>query len=556
MIVWILFATTVEAPAFAPPAGLFAEVPGAFEPQPCGGSGCYTNYLRVTDLDGDGDLDVVLPNSGSGDEPLVIWSNDGSGAFANTSLTTIAGGFAGHLRQIAIGDIDGDGDLDLAAPDATGDPDHLFVNDGAGVLVDETLARLAPGQSSNAAATRFGDVDNDGDLDWLVGDRFGGGGPRAAHLYLNDGTGVFTDGTNQLPSTDTGDVAYDFDLFDMDGDFDLDLLLDMHSGTSMLWENDGAGTFSSAAFPAQGALKYGPVACDVDADGDLDLWFDNAGPGYSEQLLINDGSGTFTDRTAARVSGNDGSDDNGVVCVDVDGDGDFDAAIASLSGEERILVNDGTGRFALLPAAFSPAGDSTLWMEFGDVDGDGRLDVATGQGESGNFDDRLYLGTPTVPVDARPPVFRAIEPTSPEVALGASLVVRFAVSDNATTDEGPRLQRAYAAVAGGEVPATFAGGDLYRVALPTDEAGAISWRLCAVDRAGNEACSADAAYTVRAGDPTTPTHTGEEPTVPGGDTADTGAPPAEGCGCTDTPAGATLGGLVWIVILAGRRLRC
>ncbi len=99
-------------------------------------------------------------------------------------------------------------------------------------------------------------------------------------------------------------------------------------------------------------LKYGPVACDVDGDGDLDLWVDNSGPNYTEQLLINDGTGHFADETAMRVTGNPGGDDNGVACIDLDGDGDMDAAIAALGGNERVLINDGTGKFTLLAGVF------------------------------------------------------------------------------------------------------------------------------------------------------------------------------------------------------------
>jgi hypothetical protein len=544
---------------------MFEEVPDAFDPQACDGDGCYTNYLRLTDIDGDSDLDVLLPSSsGGGDEPFVVYANDGAGQFTSISSTVFGGTFVGHLRQIAVGDIDADGDPDLYGPDAgTGDPDVLFVNDGAGSFTEEGATRLPAGLSSSAGAARFGDADNDGDLDLFVGDRFSGGGVRAAHLYLNDGAGAFTDATNQLPRTAAGDVAYDFDLFDADRDFDLDLLIDMHVGTSMLWLNDGAGTFTAAPFPAQGALKYGPVACDVDGDADLDVWFDNAGPNYTEQLLVNDGAGLFADETAERVTGNPNADDNGLACIDLDGDGDLDAAIASLSNEERVLINDGAGGFALQPNAFSPAGDSTLWFEFGDVDGDGRLDVVTGQGESGDFQDRLYLGTEAIPVDTIAPKILAVEPTPATVEVDTTVAVRFAVSDNATTDEGPRLSAAFAIVSSGDFEtaiagATFVGGDLFRVVLPAQsEPGTFTWSVCATDRQGNEVCSTSVTTEVVPRPPddtgtTPPEDTGTEPPT------DTALPPLEppedddgeetGCTCAATPAGT--GSWLGLVLLA------
>src|ERR1043166_8645781 len=104
-----------------------------------------------------------------------------------------------------------------------------------------------------------------------------------------------------------GTEPIDFDLFDADRDFDLDILVDLHHGPEALWLNDGTGHFTEAPFPplaTASALKYNPAACDVDGDGDLDVWIDNAGPQSTEQLLINDGSAHFTDETTARVTGN------------------------------------------------------------------------------------------------------------------------------------------------------------------------------------------------------------------------------------------------------------
>src|SRR5262249_37946335 len=195
--------------------------------------------------------------------------------------------------------------------------------------------------------------------DLVIADGFAQSAPVVAHLYLNDGTGKMTDATGQLPTTKAGTNPIDFDFFDADGDFDLDLLINMHSGKNSLWLNDGKGNFtdvtSSFRKPEAGSqFHYGPVACDVDGDGDLDLWIDNTGPNYTEQLLINDGKGNFTDETAARVTGNPSADDNGLACIDIDGDGDFDIAIMSLSNNERVLLNDGTGHFTLLPNAFTP----------------------------------------------------------------------------------------------------------------------------------------------------------------------------------------------------------
>ena len=488
----------------------FQDQPNPFGTQACNGSGCWTNYMQLTDIDNDGDLDVLFPNArgffniANPAQPLVMYKNGGNATFTDVSQD-LGGGYSGWVRQVAIADISGDGFADIYMPTANGTANKFFINDGTGKFTDEAAARL-PGLSSKAGATRFGDVDNDGDLDLFVGDNWTGlGGGAIAHLYINDGTGKFTETATPLPTQAFGDEPDDFDLLDMDGDFDLDIFVNMHSGMKgSLWVNDGTGKFTdvSANIPSQqgGLFRYGPVPCDVDGDGDLDIWQDNAvSPGGREQLLINDGTGKFANETADRVTGNPGADDNGVACVDVDGDGDLDAAIMSLSDEERVLINDGTGKFTYQAGAFTPVGDPTLWFDFGDLNGDGRLDVITAQGELQPELERVYLGTNLVPVDTVAPKIRAVESIATPTPDDAP-VVRFAVSDNTTTDTGPRLQKAFikiTAPSASEVTAAFMGGDLFRAVLPKLAGGTqVSFEACATDRQGNTGCSEKFSYTV------------------------------------------------------------
>ncbi len=496
---------------------LFVEGTDRLGDQPCGPGGeegCYTNYVQLADLDGDGDLDVLFPNADGyyqqgPAEPLVLLRNDGSGAFEDVSATAF-GGFTGWLRQVAIGDVDGDADLDLFAPDAWAGDDALFVNDGQGAFTDQAATRI--GTASRAGAARFGDLDGDGDLDLVVSDwgSFPPTSQGSAVFFRNDGAGAFEpmEGAAPRVAAPDGTGPIDLDLFDADGDFDLDLLIDSRVGNAQLWRNDGTGTFEDASgqLPNQpSGYAYGPSACDVDGDGDLDLWIDNGTAEIEEQLLINGGAGTFSDETDARVTGNETVDDNGVVCADVDGDRDLDAVIAALGDgstqarNERLFVNDGTGHFALHADAFPLVGDFTLWIDLGDLDGDGRLDAVTAQGESGAYLNRLYLGTTAAPVDDDPPAFRAVQAVA-GAALGEGMPVRFGVSDAVTTDLGPRLTRAWIEVTAGEeteeIDAVFVGGDLFQATLPNAAAGTVAYRACATDREGNSGCSAAQSYEV------------------------------------------------------------
>jgi hypothetical protein len=510
-------ATPMTSPSAGTAGSLFADVTDAAlpSPQPCGpgaAEGCYSNYVRLADLDGDADLDIIFANGGGyfsrggeeGLQPLVIYRNDGPQADGTPRFTEVSdaalGGFQSRLRQVAIGDVDGDGDLDLYAPGSWGEVDALFINNGQGAFADEAAERLPAGLASRAGATRLGDLDGDGDLDLVVTD-WGQTPPYTAgtaHLYVNDGSGHFTDAADQFPSAPDGlgTAPVDVDVLDVDNDADLDLILNNRDGRNLLWINEGTGAFTDvteAQLPEKpSAMSYDVEPCDVDADGDLDLWVDNARLARAEQLLINDGTGRFSDESDQRIAGNPAGDDNEINCADVDGDGDFDAVIAALEGNDRVLINDGHGHFTAQLDAFPTLGDPSLSIELGDLDGDAVLDAVTAQGESLPQLNRVYQGAAPVPSDRRPPVLRhgPVLTSRPE----APSVVIIGLSDNTTTDGGPRLGPDGAFVEGqveGEAPArveaTFLGGDLFRAVLPPEADGqGLMVRVGTVDQAGIE----------------------------------------------------------------------
>ncbi len=575
----------------------FFETPTSL-PNACGADGCWTNYLRVTDLDGDGDLDIVsvnmqgLFNVGAG-EPLAIYANDGAGIFTNTSAAAV-GGHEGQHRQVAIGDIDGDGDVDMYAPHANGGVDTLFRGAGDGTFVAEVLDL-----GSSAGAARFGDLDDDGDLDLVLTDGYAANDSPTVpggHIYLNDGRGGFTElegaGLDSVP----GNQPIDLDLLDVDGDFDLDIVIDAHQQGNGLFLNDGAAMFTDASdgLPPATGNHYNPAICDVDGDGDLDMWVDNSGPSYTEQLLINDGSGVFTDETEARVSGNtEGADDNGLICVDFDQDGDFDAIVVALFTPNRYLMNEG-GEFTQVSGAIPGGSDSYLWADVGDLNGDAILDLVAGAGESASVD-RVYLGSVAQATDTTPPALRAAEMIS-EVASDTAVVVHFALTDVAVTDEGPRLDRAFVhlSIDGriSDVDAAFMGGDLFRAELPGQPDGTtISYQLCGTDAAGNEGCGPGGMYQVGAGGGTSggseggaASESGVDDTV-GADTSasasgagtnasatvsasasddggtgdSTGGPGqsggGEGCSCRNTSAAPSWAGLIALALGRARRRR-
>src|SRR5690606_24680677 len=166
------------------------------------------------------------------------------------------------------------------------------------------------------------------------------------------------------------------------------------------------GVFAPAAagaLPSLPAPAAALIAVDVDGDRDLDL-FVATRDHRPDLLLRNDGSGRFLDVSAMQLPGGT-TDARAAACADFDGDGDLDVAVACVLGPDRLLVNDGTGRLTLGPALPDLPGDEPSAMVAADLDGDGRpeLFVANALGRNrlwrnlggGRFVDVTSLALPT-----------------------------------------------------------------------------------------------------------------------------------------------------------------
>lgn len=464
------------------PALASAQVWQDATPSCLGTTAEWSNKIEVADLDGDGALDILIANGGSyssagSAEPLRVWRNlnNWSESGSHCSEVTADLGFTGLSRFVKVADVDGDGDVEVVTGGAWQTQLKLYTQ-AAGTWTDAS-AQLPQGPTS-AGDAEFGDVDGDGDLDLVIAD-WGAGNPNTngggrTRLYLNDGHGTFTDATDLMPATLVR-WSWDMELVDVDNDWDLDVLVSSkRSATQFLFRNDGSGHFSDAsdALPRV-TNNYEFEAMDVDGDGDLDLATVNDGPHGTNLLFINQGDGIFTDETSSRITGtaNPSEDDNAIVFLDADDDGDADMVVASLSGRDRLLLNDGSGHFTLAPDEATP--DDTpgsLGIAAADLDGDGRVDLVQAQGEV-DFPDKVQLATSAVAIDTQKPVVR--------VASGAVLHAR--IHDHRSGHDVKAVVAMYAD--GSTQPLTWVGEYLWR------GNGQGATMVCATDRANNTTCT-------------------------------------------------------------------
>jgi hypothetical protein len=374
--------------------------------------GTSTTDVDLVDLDGDGDLDLYVTEgtASAAGRPDRLYINDGEGVFSDHTSTRLAAvNNTTNSVKTAFGDVDGDGDLDALV--ANLGQEQLLLNDGSGVFTEAAPGRIpaAPfdpraGVLDVSAEATFADVNGDGALDALIANEnpFLPGPDQGTQnrLYLNDGSGWFVEAplppaTDQSAAQLTGDI-------DADGDIDIVVL---NRGQERILIGDGSGSFSdqtSARIPLvdpsllNASSARGGGLADLDGDGDLDLIVGNS-RGQAVEYYENDGQGRFEPARFPYVPA-EADTVSGLVLADLDQDGDLDvylpdagqfeggpgghgffgAADHYFRNNRRGKFKDHTSRHFELPT------DPTTAAVFGDIDGDGDLDLVVG-----NTDDNV-----------------------------------------------------------------------------------------------------------------------------------------------------------------------
>ena len=326
------------------------------------------HWLAWGDVDLDGDLDLA-GNSNSAGSLINVFENHTVAQSRQLSITWQSDTTQQNIKHdntLAWGDWDSDGDLDLAVG-----------NNGINLLYQNEGQNLNPVMQHANGTKRmaWGDWDGDHDLDLALGNR-----NKPTQVYENTGGNLEllpTQGVGWQSSDalDTRSVAWG----DWDNDGDLDLAVGNHNAPNQVYENNGEtltlAPLQGAGWQAIASEKSTSVAWgDWDDDGDLDLAVGN--DGFNRVYENADGTLQFDPVLDLGWQAQNAIYTYSVAWGDWDDDGDLDLAVGTATGVQ-VYANQGA-TLTLTPAWFAEDAQQTDVVAWGDWDGDGDLDLAAG----------------------------------------------------------------------------------------------------------------------------------------------------------------------------------
>ncbi len=321
----------------------------------------------LDDLDGDGDVDVILAVQTGAPAPggrLVALIGDGEGRFEPRAGLDIGS----PSQDLAIGDVDGDWSLDVLVGWHDEHEVGTFLGDGRGGFTRSAAPlRIGGAGPAHTHCVRLGDVNRDRFVD-LLGTSADEG---TVTVLLGDGRGAF----DPSPGSPFPAAKHPYDtisIADFDGDGSIDVAVpDLHGAAVSVLLGDGAGRFAPAVgSPIAVGDRPGYLThADLDGDGDFDVVVTHDDDPVA-MVLVNDGAARFSRRATLAFAKPVWT----VAAGDVDGDRAVDLAFSS-HGARGVYLCRGHGDATFSDAVWLDAGGATGAVALADVDGDHALDL-------------------------------------------------------------------------------------------------------------------------------------------------------------------------------------
>jgi hypothetical protein len=348
----------VDAPV-GPPAGTLSFASPVYY-----ASGYKPYFVRTGDMDGDGDLDLVVGNEQA--SAVAVFRNIGvrSGNFERVAEFPTGV----YPTGAAIVDLDRDGRLDVITADYRGDSVSVLRGRGDGTLSQATSYPTdAGGETSNVAV---GDLDEDGIVDVIATN------PQraSASVFLGQPNGTLVAGpTISVGAVGTGE-PYSVAIADVNRDGRNDAVFaDDRIGRVRVYLGNGNGTFTVGTTPAIGGVRsHILLVHDMDRDGLLDVVVANRN---SDDVSVLRGNGNGTFRPPIVTSTGAGTGPYSLAVADFNYDGIPDIATANfITSSVSVLVGTGDGTFSLVSGGV--IGGTSYGIAAGDFNGDGKPDLA------------------------------------------------------------------------------------------------------------------------------------------------------------------------------------
>lgn len=290
--------------------------------------------------------------------------------------------------SVAISDFNNDGKLDVVAANEQSNDATILLGDGKGGFTPSKGSPFPAGHNPNDIAT--GDFNADGKLDLA----FANHEEKHLTVLLGDGQGGFAPAPNSPFAADVKPHTHGVATGDFDGDGNLDLVTDSWQTDQVeILFGDGKGSFkTSGSLLSVGKHPYQRVrVADVNGDGKADIITTNLGAD-NVTVLLGDGRGGFNPAANSPFSCGDSPFNFAVGDVNADGKPDLAIVNSPSSTSDRhgkdgltVLIGDGNGGFTMLIGSPFATGKTPNLAAIGDVNGDGVNDIAVSSPDGGNI---------------------------------------------------------------------------------------------------------------------------------------------------------------------------